>query len=264
MPVGLQMMSLHPASLEVVCGEHQLEFALDSWRQWSVSLRSRPRVLGPAGAGLTNSSWLIVSGSERAVLRINSPIGDRLGVDRQREARVLEALAPAGLIPAVWHNDPNQGFLVTAFIPGKVWEAEDLADLEQRRRLRELIDRYQQIDTGLPARDYARYLDTYWQRLKSLRVAMPVALAERYRRCRAELESWLPAVPVVLTHHDLTPANIIDHEGRLYLLDWEYAAPGCGDIDRLALGAAECSPHVRELAALINELWFLIREIAES
>ncbi|MCK9563419.1 MAG: phosphotransferase family protein [Bacteroidales bacterium] len=258
-------MSLRPASLDTAGGEHQLALALDSWRHWAVALAGRPRVLGPAGAGLTNSSWLIASGSDRAVVRLNSPIGERLGVDRHREARVLDALAHTGITPPVWHNDPDKGFLVTAFIPGRVWGPGDLANTAQRRRLGELVDRYQRIETGLPARDYTAYLDNYWHQLQRRDVAVPESLAGRYWHCRGELANWRAACePALLTHHDLTPANIIDHEGRLYLLDWEYAAPGCGHIDRLAMGETDCPAEVQELAALINDLWLLVRETAES
>ena len=257
MPAGMRSLVRQLSRPEP--GERRLSLALDSWRHWVVPLSGRPTVVGPTGAGLTNSSWLVESCSGQAVVRLNSPIGDRLGVNRHREARVLEVLADTGITPPVWHIDPDAGFLVTAFIAGREWQVDDLADSGQRRRLGELVDCYQRVETGLPARDYGAYLDHYWQRLQGLDVTVPPALASRYHRCRDELGDWLTSQPAVLTHHDLTPANIIDCQDRLYLLDWEYAAPGCGDIDRLVLGQADCPARVRELVAVIDELWFVVR-----
>lgn len=255
-------MSQRPLPVEGLQGEYRLTLALDSWRQWQAPLVERPCVLGPAGVGLTNTSWLVASGSQRAVVRLNSPIGGRLGVDRHREACILTLLADTGITPPVWYNDPDQGFLVTAFLPGRLWTVDDLANARQRQRLRAVVERYQRIATDLPARNYEHYLDEYWRRLQSSGVCIPRSLAQRYHDCREGLSRWLPSTPAVLTHHDLTPANIIDFEGQLFLLDWEYAAPGCGDIDRLVVAAEDCSPNVQELVKLIDELWFLVRAAA--
>ena len=38
-----------------------------------------------------------------------------------------------------------------------------------------------------------------------------------------------------LCHHDPVLANIIDANGRLYLIDWEYAGMGCRAFDYAAL-----------------------------
>ncbi len=241
--------------------EERLARALDTWRGWSVPLSSRPRITGPIGAGLTNSNWLVDTDRGAAVVRLNCPIGQRLGVDRRREARVLKCLEPLGITPPLWHNHPREdGFLVTGYLPGRVWRAEDMADHGQRRRLVALVDRYQQVDTGLPPRDYVAYLGDYWRNLAGGMGISP-GLANRFHHCRDALGRLSRAVPAVLTHHDLTPGNILDCDGRLYLIDWEYAAPGWGELDRLAVEPESSPALARQLAALMDELWLLLRQL---
>ena len=59
-----------------------------------------------------------------------------------------------------------------------------------------------------------------------------------------------------LVHHDLIPANVLEASSGLYLIDWEYAAPGHPDIDRWSIDPATSrEPFVAELMGWINDLW---------
>ena len=48
------------------------------------------------------------------MIRVNSPISEALGIDRQREAQILKLLAPSGIIPKIF------------ILPMKYWSANIL------------------------------------------------------------------------------------------------------------------------------------------
>ena len=50
------------------------------------------------------------------------------------------------------------------------------------------------------------------------------------------LDKFIASKPATgLCHHDPVVSNVISSDGRLYLLDWEYAAPGFIAMDYAAL-----------------------------
>ncbi|MDY0069918.1 MAG: choline kinase family protein [Porticoccaceae bacterium] len=240
--------------------EARLARALASWPRWRVGLRRAPMVVGRLPGGLTNDSWRLDTAAGPAVIRLNRHAGERLGIDRGAEARVLEAVAAAGIAPQLWHNDPKAGYLVTAFVPGRPWSPADMDDPRQRRRLAAVVDRYRTLPVALAPRDYLAYLDNYWQQLRVLGIPAPAELAARWQRQGDAIARWQRAGwPPVLVHHDLTPGNILDTGEGLVLIDWEYAALGPAALDDLALGGP-APPPVAELAALINDLWQVVRD----
>lgn len=237
-----------------------LERALDSWSLWSPAPATRPGNPRRLAGGLTNVSWRVVTCHGDAVIRIHCADDRRLGIDRTREALIVDAVVDAGVAPAVWFRDPGNRFTVSRYIPGRVWSDADLRDPEQCRRLAAVVNRYRALSLPLPARDYVAYLDHYVRQLLDWGIAVTPALADRLEHWRERIARWQYAGwQPRLTHHDLTPGNIIEGEQGLMLIDWEYAAPGCPALDDLALGRASGDPVVAALAGLMNDYWALVR-----
>ena len=240
--------------------EARLARVLASWPRWRVALRGPPLVVGRLEGGLTNESRRLDTDAGPAVLRLNHPAGERLGIDRHTEARVLDAVAAAGVAPAVWHNDPGAGFLVTELVNGRPWGQGDMGDPVQRQRLAAVVARYQALPLALAPRDYLAYLDNYWHQLRLAGAVASADLTARWQHHRKAIARWQQSGwQPVLSHHDLTPGNILDTGERLVLIDWEYAAPGPAAIDGLSLGGAVADP-VPALVALINDLWQAVRD----
>ncbi len=52
-------------------------------------------------------------------------------------------------------------------------------------------------------------------------------------------------MPFVAAHNDLTAANVlVDEDGRLAIVDWEHAAPGCLPLGDLAYAVADVAAAV--------------------
>ena len=77
--------------------------------------------------GLVNRSFLVRSGKFRAVVRVNSIDSDKLGIDRLREAQILEALEGKEFVPNILYCDED--VLVTEYIPGVKLDNESLKSL---------------------------------------------------------------------------------------------------------------------------------------
>ncbi|WP_341938948.1 phosphotransferase [Marinimicrobium sp. C2-29] len=235
-----------------------LETALDTWRDWGLALEQRPAVMGPVPGGRTNRSYQLRAPElgHDLLLRINNPQGQRLGIDRHREVEILRTVADAGLTLGACYWEPEQRFTVFRHIEARTWNAQDFADPGQRRRLLECLRLAHSLRPSVPRRRYYDYLNHYWQQLERAE-AVEDELRNEWQNFVPHLwafdqAGWTPC----LTHHDLIPENVLETPERLYLIDWEYAAPGHPDIDYWCLDPALVrEPFIHELANWTNDLW---------
>jgi len=231
---------------------------IDSWRDWGLKLTARPRLIEPIESGRTNRNYRLSAPGRSGdlVLRINNPSPARLGIDREREREILSVASDADLARPVWYWDPGERFVVFPYLPARTWTAADLADARQLARLWPMIERLHRIAPERPRRRYHAYLCHYFQQLERA-TDIDTDLERAWREFEPRLKvfdeaSWSAR----LVHHDLIPDNILDTGERLYLIDWEYAAPGHPDIDIWTVDpTAVGEPFVAEMMSWINDLW---------
>lgn len=181
--------------------------------------------------GLSNEIWKATDDAGAHVVRFVADFPFH-HVSRMREAAAARAAAAAGFAPALEHLGP--GVMVTAFLGARTWTEADMRADPARigRLLRDFHRRMPALVTGEPAffwafhviRDYARTLEAHRSRFAP-ELPRLLALAE-------ETEAAQVPLPIVFGHHDLLPANILETpDGRLWLIDFEYAAWGTGLFD---------------------------------
>lgn len=242
-----------------------------------------PEVEAVFSAGHSNRSFLVRRGGRRYVARLPEKRAVRLGVDHQVERRILERIAPLGIGPEVVYCNPVRGTLVTAYIEGKPLRVEGLGAGETIDRVAAALQLLHRQKPDAPEvnivdriRAYARELQASdargWLRARRwLNAARPVLEQYRFGTHRG-----------VLCHNDLTAQNVLEADGRLHFIDWEYAARGdpffdlatlcedCGldalDRERLLLAygtigdaAIERLFRTRVLYRLLGLLWYLRR-----
>jgi thiamine kinase len=196
--------------------------------------------------GLSNHAWIAEAAGERCFVRLSPPNAERLGVDRRAECELLRTVAQAGLAPEVIRCDPERRLLVMQWVAGHPWRREEatapgnIGQLAQSlRRLHSLP-----VEPGMRRVSFAAqaaHLEAQcagpWRVDRELRAAAIDALA--VLRCGAR--------PETLCHHDLHHLNLIEADGRLCLVDWEYGGAGDPLFDFASfLCQHDCGPGVQE------------------
>ena len=169
--------------------------------------------------GPTNESWLVEQGGEQFVLRLDKPETALLGLDRDSEKAVCEALAAAGLGHPPVHFDPDAGVYLRRYVPGRSWTMQDLQSPGKLERLAELLRRVHALP---PAGQKFKPLKAAGRYARQIGGADAGNLFLEAATAYALIEPGTPA----LCHNDLFCGNVIEGE-ELSLIDWEYA--GIGD-----------------------------------
>jgi thiamine kinase-like enzyme len=175
----------------------------------------------PVSGGLSNEIWKVTDRAGAHVARFGRDYPFH-HVDRAREAIAARAAHAAGFGPAVEYVAP--GVMVTAWIAARPWTAADLRANPERiaRTLRRF---HTEMGAGISGtavlfwpfhvvRDYGRTLAA---------AGRADADMARLLRLNSALEAAQVPLPLIFGHNDLLPANILDDDGRLWLIDFEYA-----------------------------------------
>jgi thiamine kinase-like enzyme len=211
--------------------------------------RGRPR-WAPLKGGLSNESFTVEDDAGKYVVRFGRDFPFH-HVFRDRELAVARAAHAAGFAPEIVHSEP--GLMVSCFIEGRTYGPEDVR--ANIRRIAPLVRRFHEempAQIGGPAflfwvfhviRDYARTLTEGSSRMQD---RLPEFLA-----LSAEAERAQIPMPIVFGHHDFLPANFIDDDQRIWLIDFEYAGFGTAMFD-LAGIASNAGMGEAEAEALVT------------
>jgi thiamine kinase len=211
----------------------QIEAILDTWRAWEAPLRTRPRIIGPLGGGRSNRSFLLESNGFKMVLRINAK-DDLLPNRRDGEAKIWAAASAAGIAPPLLHADPDGAFLVSAYVENALPQHPE-NDVALIGRVFDLLQRCHRLEVNVPAIDYAAHIEAYWQIIWDRRLAIEPELQAQRGPLRRLLEELVNSATVPgLCHHDPVQDNFVGAPGKLFLIDWEYAARGLPVMDYAA------------------------------
>ncbi len=189
------------------------------WHLWA---STQPTIVKPLLGGLTNKSYLIRANNELLVLRKNSPISEALNLNRSAEAQALAHADQAGLCAPLVYYDPQQNYMVSRYLSDTTWSVNSDASLARLAQLLRRIHQLPSISTALNIDDKMTY---YWQAIDT-----HLEFAKELQSLNAAIHAHIESAKAlnkgyVLCHNDLLASNlIINEEGRLYGIDWEYAA----------------------------------------
>lgn len=245
-----------------------LDQALADWRTWPIALTCQPVVSAELAGGQSNQTFLLAAGDTLLVLRIGLADVELLGVDRQREHKILLAAAEAGLAPRPLYHQPDCDLLLTEYLDGIKPDLNLLATPKWQDALARSLNTMRELSIELDPYPYRQQLDSYWQQLMA---AGHPEFEQHYRSAVLALDLLQSTnASLALTHHDLSVNNLLLVGDRLMLLDWEYAGNGYRIMDDLALSQVGVKPptiHSAEqwaAAQAINEFldkgWYLLRQ----
>ena len=173
--------------------------------------------------GTMNASYLVETDAGRFVVRIQNEAAAALGADHEREARLHAVAATAGLAPALIHV--GHRFMVMDHIEGPTWSADDMTCPDRLRQLGATLHALHGVaPPSVAPFDIGASIERLHERLCAALPGEATHLSQLNDRARAALlVSDSAQRPKTVIHNDLHHTNLIGI-GRLYLLDWEYAA----------------------------------------
>ena len=172
--------------------------------------------------GITNKNFLVQDGLKKFFVRIGDDIPQHL-VFRSNEVQASIAASKVDVCPKLlFHNESIQIF---QFVDGKTFDSNDI-----KKNLDSIIVLLKKVHTKIPyyldgqsvlfwvfhvIRNYKKFLDqNQSDYIKILSDLLDKAV---------KLEKISSPFEIVFSHNDLLPANFIQNEKQIWLIDWEYA-----------------------------------------
>ena len=178
--------------------------------------------ISPIIGGITNKNFLVIDGSKKYFVRIGDDIPEHL-VFRSNEVQASKAAGKIGICPELlFHNKSIQVF---NYIAGKTFDSEDI-----KKNLDTITKLVKKVHTNIPdqligqsvifwvfhvIKNYKNYLDNHQSSYKKI---LPDLLSKALM-----LENISSPFEIVFSHNDLLPANFIQNQEQIWLIDWEYA-----------------------------------------
>ena len=212
-----------------------IEQAITRVPQWAAAARLSAV---PLAEGITNLNFRVEVEGDAFIVRIAGRDTERLGIDRRRECQCIMAASRTGIGPEVLACLPDDGILVTRFIPGRRLFVGDLA----RPEILERVVRSLRIcHAGPPlAGQFSpfRIVEDYRQAAQASGAALPQDIGEMYGQVASiEAATGRGTALIGPCHNDLWGPNLIDDGERVRIIDWEYAGMGdvCFDLANFAI-----------------------------
>ena len=172
--------------------------------------------------GITNKNFLVTDGSKKYFVRIGDDIPEHL-VFRSNEVQASKAASKIGICPKLlFHKKSIQIF---NYIEGKTFGPEDI-----KNNLDTITKLIKKVHTKIPdqligqsvifwvfhvIKNYKNFLEEHQSSYIKI---LPDLLKKTLK-----LESVSSPFEIVFSHNDLLPANFIQNEEKIWLIDWEYA-----------------------------------------
>ncbi|MBY0395095.1 MAG: phosphotransferase family protein [Thermoleophilia bacterium] len=211
-----------------------------------------PIAIEPIGGGITNHNFRVESGGRRFAARlcVERPL---LGIDRRNEVICQRMAHEIGVAPAIVHHE--DGVLVSAYIDARTLDPAGVREPGVLPRiagvLRTLHEGWDRITGEMLYFSAFQTNRTYTRSARELGAALPDDIDDLLEDARGLAHRMGPFRPT-LCHNDLLPANILDdRDGRIWLVDWEYAGIGHPLFD-LAGVSANCALSDDQDAAFLE------------
>jgi thiamine kinase-like enzyme len=178
------------------------------------------------GGGITNRNFKVDVAGGEYVLRIGGHDTELLGIDRGAEHAANVLAADLGIAPEVIAFVEPEGYLVTRYITGTLVSAERMRDREMILNVVRTLRRFHNSGSIASRFDPFRVVEAYCSTATAHGIAVPKAY-DRAKPIADMIERLRPPHPTVFCHNDLLNANFIaDENGRIWIVDWEYAGMG--------------------------------------
>lgn len=206
------------------------------------------------GGGLSNLNFTVEDNGTKYVVRMVGDDEPIHNVMRFNELTGLRAAHAVGLTPGLVYSEP--GIMVVEHIDGKTYDAEDVNNAANLRRIIEVVkslhNEAKRHVVG-PCLGFwvFRVHRSYAHALREGESRMLPQL-ERFMAINDELEAAVGPVEVTFCHNDLLCANFIDDGKALWVIDWEHCGYGARLFDLANIASNSQMPEDLEQMMLTD------------
>ena len=178
--------------------------------------------ISPVGGGITNQNFLVNDGSKKYFVRIGDDIPEHL-VFRSNEIQASNAASKIEVCPELLFHDKS--IQVFNFIDGKTLESKDIKNNMDyiTKLIKKVHSKMPDNLVGQSVIFWVFYvIKNYKNFLEKNNSAYIKALPELFEKS-IKLERISAPFDIVFSHNDLLPANFIQDNDKIWLIDWEYA-----------------------------------------
>ncbi len=239
----------------------------------------------PMEGGASNRTYHVrADNGEEFTVRFDTPNRDIFARSRTDEFEILRLLAPYNVGPEPIEYDKDNGVTVFRYVPGKPVQLEDVSSRQFREAMLHFFQKCYALKCQTKPLHLAYLLQTYWRALSPEKQPLYARLYRIDRHVRPLVFAINSLRHEFRTcHMDLTPGNLLWHNGKIIAVDWEYAAFFHPMVD-LAIFANNWSltneqlrpmvpdncvvrwqvfDEVRLLAAYLEAIWYAVRATLE-
>lgn len=182
----------------------------------------------PLGGGITNRNYRVDVKGESFALRIAGENTELLGINREYEYKANLTAGRLGIAPEVVYFIKPEGYLVTRFITGRPIPPDEIRQPINFLRVIEIIRKVHDMPEIPGTFSVFRVVKNYTELAHRYNVIFPPNFDWLIDKLHdAETALMRDPFKPQPCHNDLLNENFIS-DGRIYILDWEYA--GMGDI----------------------------------
>lgn len=209
-------------------------YVLKDWPQWPILNQwSLEQVtFTQLEQGLTNANWLITPNNtpnQQFVLRINAENSKQLHIDRQTEIEITQAIQPLNVCPNICFQHESNLYWLRPFIQGRTLaQHNETLNPATLKEIAHILKKTHNIpiNPNWPELDLLNRLDFFWQQIVKANPEHSAPLSQLQFEVNNKIQPQ-QLENKTLCHFDCNLHNWIkDRTGKLYLIDWEYAALG--------------------------------------
>lgn len=205
----------------------------------------------------TNRSFKVILNDIPVFLRIGRSHPEEVGIDRAREIRYLKIGEKLGLTPALLGYELDNGLLMTEFIEGSTPSPERMHDLSFLRQVvanLHTLHAYQIDDNGVEKTtfDACRH---FYHSITALNIPYDEERVSYWMSVINSFEEgYYEGFSKAVCHGDIYHGNLLESlDGKVFLIDWEYAFYGYVIDDLGKLGTDDMTDA--ELHSIVQCYW---------
>jgi thiamine kinase-like enzyme len=190
---------------------------IDDWRGREVSIQ-------PLSGGLTNTNYRVDVDGVPHFVRVPGASTELLAIDRDNEYHNTKAASQAGVAPQVLYHIAEYNAMVLEFLYGRTMSKDSLNERGMPTRMAQAVKRLHAGPRFLLDFDMFRLTEYYLSLCRDRGITIPDGYNERMETVsRIEQAMNAKPLPTVPCNNDLLAENYIDHDGQLWLIDYEYS-----------------------------------------